>query len=251
MKKYISFIFVAFIVNCTYSLKYYQVYEKGEPIILTEEIGEVLDAEERERYDLFPGIEAFQEARFYSIENSGYCVEVVTDAKRMLLVNKDALAVWILREYIENNEEIQIEKQQLLKKAHIIGYTESGERIYEKTKTTFEKKRCIVDYDEFGQPISTYEINALKGRSRACCCMSGGAVLGAIPGLFLGAALYLLVSEDVSDMDASMVSMTIGALGGGVVTGIIGLIIGNKKDFAHALKAIKEARKPLIVEEFD
>ena len=253
MKKHISFIIVAFIVNCTYSLSYYRVYERGEPIILTEEIGEVLDAEEREQYDLFPGIEAFQEARFYnieiySIENGGYCVEIVTDTKRMLLANKDPYAVWILREYIENNEEIQTEKQQLLEKAHIIGYTESRERIYEKTKSTFEKNWCIVDHDEFMQPISMYEINALKGKTCTFGCMLGGAVLGAISGGCLG---LLLSPHSLQQEHELMGDIFLGAVPGGVVTGAIGSNIGNKLDFARTVKTIKEARKPLVVEEFD
>ncbi len=54
MKKTLAFIvLVALIVNCIYSLRQYNVYDRGEIIEISDKIGEVIDAEERTEYDVF------------------------------------------------------------------------------------------------------------------------------------------------------------------------------------------------------
>ncbi|MBD3288563.1 hypothetical protein GF337_07150, partial [candidate division KSB1 bacterium] len=50
----------------------------GELYILSDIVGEEIDMLERQKYTLFPNIQGFQYARFYTLPDSSYIVELVT-----------------------------------------------------------------------------------------------------------------------------------------------------------------------------
>ena len=132
---------LSLLIKCTYStyaLNQYSVYERGEPLILTERVGESIDVEERQQFDLFPGISGFREARFYDIKEGGCEILVATDTEKFKIISRDPLTVDILGNYINTCDEPTF------------------------IKVNFERKWRIVDYDAAGLPITQIEVNRIK-----------------------------------------------------------------------------------------
>jgi hypothetical protein len=46
-------ILVFFLFNCTYTATHYIAYEREDLIVISERVGETIDADEREQFDLF------------------------------------------------------------------------------------------------------------------------------------------------------------------------------------------------------
>jgi hypothetical protein len=208
------------LLNCTYMLKQYDVYERQDVIVFTEEIGEVIDAEERERYDLFPGVEGFQDARFYKIAGGGYEVEMVTRKGDFVSVNWDEMACQILTDY----------------------FTQHNNEHY--NQTDFEEKWEIIDYDALGFPITKVEIS--RHSSRVGCCITGccfGGVAGSVIGVAIGKAND---SGGSDDYDYTVVSL--------FLTGTMGSLLGSVHGFGlsdwYALTRIKELRKPRVIDKY-
>jgi len=74
-------VLVFFVLNCASTLpRYdYRVYEREQPVVISERVGDTIDPEESERFDLFAGIENFERAQFYALEDGGYVVEITAD----------------------------------------------------------------------------------------------------------------------------------------------------------------------------
>ena len=220
MKKAVVFIVViALLSNCAYSLHYYRDYKKTRPIVISPQVGETIDLEEREQFDLFHGIEDFKAATFYGIEGGGYEVEILTVNKKLVAVNRDPKGIEILRNYIDSYAEMQYSKED------------------------FEKKWKVVDYDYLGQPITEYEVYGNKKLSYSRCCGSGLGLLGIIPVGWIALSKGSVGSN--IGMDGTIFVVGI------VLCGVVGMLIGSiidKNVALKTLKTIKEARKPKVVE---
>ena len=222
MKKTLAFIvLVALLVNCAHTIPHYFDYERKRPIVISERVGETIEPEEREQFDLFHGIDEFKAAIFYSISDDGYEVEILTENKRLAAVNRDSLAITVLRDYINRYEEIQ------------------------GSKADFEEKWKIVDYDNLGQPITQYEVTQI--RSRRFCCSGGisGGIAGCLGGglILIPIMVILDMNDIISEEDAEG-----GAFYGMAISAVLGAWLGPKIFSNTALKAIKESRKPRVVE---
>ena len=227
MKKAVVFIVViALLSNCAYNLHYYRDYKKTRPIVISPQVGETIDLEEREKFDLFHGIEDFKSAMFYVIPDGGYEVEIITEHSKLIAVNRDTNAIPIMRDYIDRYKEIK------------------------DSTSVFEEKWEIVDYDDMGQPITRDEVNSVKGHYYRTCCGVGGCLLGLIPSAFLGLVVagpwrgYFLTdpTHPTRGWITFFVSWT--------VSGLFGVLSGSALDRSRALKAIKMGRQPRVAGHF-
>ncbi len=194
------------------------------PIVISDVVGEVIDAEERSQYALFQGIDDFEQARFYAIEEGGLCAEIQTTYHTLVSVNREPQMFMILKEYIEESEWVQ-----------------SSEEL-------FDRKWQIVDHDVLGFPITQQEVARFSSPMANCGCMLGAA--GVVTGVFWFAALLALfpiVTYDWEEQSESSEKLfIIGGLAGIVAGGLTGLIVSsvNKR---KALDTIKESRMPRVI----
>ena len=218
MKKRISVVIViTLLLNCAYTPRHYISYEKTRPIVISTQVGDVIDLEEREKYGLFQEVADFESATFYGIHGGGYEVKIITENGMLVAVNRDSLAIALLSDYIDRYDEIK------------------------KSRAEFEEQWKIVDYDYLGQPITQHEVNRVK---RNACCIGGSVgsgVLVAVPSILLIGAKGLGMQENVEGDIVLAVPLFVASIA-------IGAWLGRKADRSNALKAIKEARKPQIVE---
>jgi hypothetical protein len=222
MKKAVVFIVViALLSNCAYSLHYYRDYKKTRPIVISPQVGETIDLEEREQFDLFHGIEDFKAATFYGIEGGGYEVEIVTANEQLIVVNRDPQAVEILQDYIERYEEIKDSRE------------------------AFEEKWQVVDYDDFGLPITHVEVKKVdQGIGRIGYGIGCGFV-GIIPaGIMAFLAGGGNITQNIQDKTTAYIVFIV-VMAANIAAGVG---IGSNADRNYALKVIKEARKPKVVE---
>lgn len=215
----------ALLLNCTYgTIKYYdyQYYVKTQTIVISERVGEEIDPEERRKFDLFGGIVDFKTATFYGIEEGGYNIEIITEDKKFLAVNRDPMAVEILRDYIDRFEEL------------------------ENDRLPFEGKWQIIDYDTLGQPITQREVNNRSNRGAACLFGGiAGGLLGFFPSLYLGFA----IARGRSDILEKEFGTIFTVIAVGLVTSVIaGAAMGSEIGKGNTIKKIKESRKPRVVE---
>jgi hypothetical protein len=233
-------VIVAFLANCGVTIR---KKEPREPIqevqrypLETSEYDEdviVIDAEEREAMGLFQGIEGFKEARFIGTSSGGYEVEIVTDAKKLLSVNKDPNGMIVIREYVSRYEETK------------------------ENPFAFESKWGILDYGTLGAPItrSEVELSTVGASATGCGC---GFVAAAVAGLVVG-AVALEEAQKTGESGADM-GVGIGIMVGGlflaglaaVVAGVsTGCLTGRsayERGKKNAVEVIKEQRMPKVVE---
>lgn len=231
MKKRISVVVVmALLFNCAYTPRHYLSYGETRPIVISPQVGETIDVEEREKFDLFHGIEDFKSAMFYGIPDGGYEVEIITEHSKLVAVNRDTNAIPIMRDYIDRNEEIK------------------------DSTAAFEEKWEIVDYDDIGQPITRDEVNRVKRyyNYRIGCCV-GGCLLGLVPSAILGIVVAgsswpwpYMPLEDPTHPEAGVIVFIAGL----TVSAGLGALLGNKFERSKALKAIKMGRQPRVAEHF-
>lgn len=177
----------------------------------------VIDAEKREQLDLFPEIEGFEEARLTVANSGGYDMEVKISGDRFSGINEDAVAVAVLCDYIANFEE------------------------YRESRQTFEKKWKIVDYDDLGFPITSYEVTKTRGRVLPYLFGGGCLLLGALP-----IALLTMVIGGGSPSGGGNMNWTAGSIviaGGAAASIALGAMIGNKISNHGAVERIRESRK--------
>jgi hypothetical protein len=151
MKRLVAVVvLVALLINCTYSTKRNGGYRVKGPIVVSERVGGVIDAEERAYYNLFlpdiylrPMTYSYKSATLRAIEGGGYELWISTTAGTLIVVNRDPDGIQILSDYINNYEEI-IESREI-----------------------FVEKWGIVDYDFLSLPITKNEIQLTKIRMGA------------------------------------------------------------------------------------
>jgi len=221
-------VLVFFVLNCASTLpRYdYRVYEREQPVVISERVGDTIDPEESERFDLFAGIENFERAQFYEMEDGGYIVEITADGEKLAAINGDQDAVAILRDYINRYEEINTDRP------------------------AFIRKWNILDYDILGVAITAQEVMLAKEQNRSRARKSGCA--GCVGVSLIG----LIVAGGIagSDGSGSDIGPALTAIAVGVALGVmalVGLVVGGTviavtygRKEADFLEMIKEARKP-------
>jgi uncharacterized protein YxeA len=224
MKKTLAFIvLVALLVNCAHTIPHYFDYERKRPIVISKRVGETIEPEEREQFDLFHGIGDFKAATFYGIKGGGYEVEIVTANEQLIVVNRDPQAIEILQDYIERYEEIKDSRE------------------------AFEEKWEIVDYDDSGLPITKSEAS-MNVQHGWCIGCSGGCGLVSF-GLSCVAVSLIALGELSSQHPGENDDLYMAMLIGGTVAGMLtGFLMGRTVDSRRAIDAIKEARKSRVVE---
>jgi hypothetical protein len=213
-------VLVFFVLNCAPVLPQYesQVYDREKPIVISERVGETINAAEVEQFGLFPALEEFTAATFYAAEDGGYDVVILTESETLLAVNRDPNAVVILRDYIDNYDK------------------------YAKSQESFEKKWNIVAYDDLGFPITAHEVSQVRNWPLACVFGAGFGLLGIVPFGWLAMLVGGYQPNGLGEFD-NPVAALITIIAGTVVSIALGVVIGNKISNKEALKAIKEARK--------
>lgn len=240
MRKRVFFIIgMVFLSGCTPSLYFSQIkglYQikgepKGETIVISERVGSTIEPEERERFDLFKGINGFKSAMFYEMPGGGYEAVILTENQKLAALNRDSLAIPILRDYINRYEEIK------------------------PSRVEFEKKWGIVDYDVLGQPITQWEVNHVNrglyttGCGTACCLLGiiPNAILGYIIGVMFSPA-YLTYRCGAFFPEPNATVFWLVFISGNVLSTGIGVLCGDKLDKGYAIQAIKRARRPKVIE---
>lgn len=219
MKKKISVVIViALLLNCAKIPRHYLNYELTKPIIISTHVGETINLEEGEKYELFLRVSDFKAATFYGINDGGFEVQILTENEKLVAVNRDPSAIDLLRDYIDRYDEIRV------------------------LRAEFEEQWKIVDYDYLGLPITQQEVDRVKNITGCIGCAAGAGILVAVPSTFL------IAMTAFADLDVT--GWIFGAAGILVASGVAGALYGRKLDRGAALKAIKEARKPQIVEKF-
>jgi hypothetical protein len=222
VKQYISALLIVLVLlNCTYPLKQYDVYERGGVVVLSDKVGEVIDAEERKQYGLLLGTVGFQSAVLYEIIQGGYVIEIITKDDNYVVVNRDPQGLDILRDHIDRNEEVK------------------------KSKDDFEQKWKIVDYDKVGLAITQKEVNDMKGRGWTIGCGVAGSIGTAVLGCTV-LWIYGLIAALGHDRDHINPWILIGVgLPLGVVTVVL---VGISIEESRAINRIKQAREPRPIE---
>lgn len=225
MKKKISLVvLLVLLLNCAYTPRHYLSYEKTRPIVISALVGETIDPEEREKFDLFHGIEGFKSAMFYEIPDGGYEIEIITEQTKLVAVNRDTKAIPIMRDYIGRNEKIK------------------------DSTSAFEKKWEIVDYDDMGQPITRDEVNRVKSHGYRIGCGVGGCLLGLIPLAILGIVVAIAGQDPLQPEHPERVFIV--SIAGLTVSAVLGALLGNKFDRSRALEVIKKGRQPRVAGHF-
>jgi hypothetical protein len=229
------FILIALTANCTYIIPRYEFeeHERQDPIVISERVGEAIDAEERKQFDLFTEIAEFKDAQFYSIEGGGYIVEIMTNAEKLAAVNRDQDAIVILGDYIDRYEAVSADR------------------------AAFENKWGILAYDTLGIPITENEVKVTIARSRRSARKAG--ILSCVVPSLVFAGLGLVVGigiwgqDELGDLEVpvwgfvTLVGFAVGSVLG-LVYAPIAYFTRYRKNVDIVVRAIKEARKPRLIE---
>ncbi len=220
---FVMLLCASLLIDCSYTLAHYHESEKKEPIIISEYVGETIDDQERQHFDLFPGTEDFESARFYEIADDGYDIEILAGGQKFIAFNRNPEAIALMRDYLERYEVIK------------------------DSVRAFENKWRIVDYDVLGQAITKGEVRASAKLYWRGPFLISGMVLGcAGPILIFGMPdLHLSVP---SDYEYGFDAKDCLYCGAPLLMPVLAAYIGRELDERDALKAIKEARKPRLVE---
>lgn len=208
-------VLTALLFNCAGIPRHYLEYRSTGPIVISAHVGETVDPEERERYELFQQVSGFKTAAFYGIDNGGFEVHIITENDKLIAVNRDPSAIEILRDYIDRYDEIR------------------------ESPIQFEKQWEIVGYDELGLAITQHEVKRVRKNVGCIGCVGGAAILITVPSV-----LFIALAHDMPWRDDITIAATLGLIAGVA----LGRVIGRQIDQGAALKAIKKARKPKIVE---
>ncbi|UCG31033.1 MAG: hypothetical protein JSV53_03935 [candidate division WOR-3 bacterium] len=230
MRRVVSVVILAVLVlNCAPTLPQmeYPIIKRERPIVVSERVGDVVDAEEREQFGLFPAIEGFQEARFYHFKEGGYALEITTAEEKLMSVNSWPSAVRLMKDYIDNYER------------------------FENYPDSFALKWKIFGYDDLGVPITKYETDGVVSIGHAVSC---GCVAGLLTGIGV-AAFGVAAVQDYGTSGGDMgggIGLMMGAIFLTVAaTGIAGCVTGfavHTTDRKNAVETIREMRKPRVVE---
>ena len=233
MRKIVVFTVLITLLSCQCTSRYYTEYQKpANPFIVSARVGEAVDLEERDKFGLFQGIKDFKEAKFYSSAGGGYEVQIETETQKLIVLVRSSNEFLILREYIDRYEEIQESREE------------------------FEAKWEIVDYDDLGFPITVNEVNRHQGGGFSwLACLGTSVVITGLSSLVVGLIAmsnFNPFGDGVSPEELHKANIVF--IGGTALGVLLGVLVGNsvKKSISEeeALKSVKEARKPHVVEYF-
>jgi hypothetical protein len=234
MRKIVVFTTLITLLSCQCTSHHFIEHQRSDnPIIVSAHVGETIDPEERDKFGLFQGIGDFREAKFYSSADGGYEVHIETETQKLIALNRGSNGFLILREYIDSYDKLQ----------------ESSEE--------FEQKWEIVDYDDLGFPVTMNEVNRHRGGefSWLACLGSGGVIIGLSSVAAVGIAVgdvwppYSTSPEEKEREERTAAIVFVGGIALGVLLGVlVGKNIQKSISEEEALKRVKEARKPRVVE---
>ncbi|KPK20717.1 MAG: hypothetical protein AMJ70_08175 [Dehalococcoidia bacterium SG8_51_3] len=235
MKRVVAVVvMVSLLVNCAYSSKRYDEYRVKGPIVISERVGEVLDAEEKEHFGLFPKIYVYpvsypvEAATFFELEGGGYEVRIATGYDTVVAVNRDLNAIRILRDYVDYHEEII------------------------DSRGVFEKRWSIVGYDDLGQPITKREIERVRNHRSTVACAAGGGGLALGVGSLWAFATFIGggfgTSEELVEGTGDAGIIMLCTAGVAILATGAGFFVGRGFDNTRARDAVEESRKPRVVE---
>ena len=176
-----------FLNNCTFAPQRGAQYAAKRRVTVSERVGETINSEERENFDLFlpeiyirPVTYQYESANIYAIPGGGYELEMVGAKHTVVVVNKDPDGIDILADYIDNYEQVVI------------------------AKDFFEDRWGIVDYDGLGLPITEKEIQmarkyAIAERKKAARKVSEtwGGCIGMAAGGVMAIVIYSTTEREV------------------------------------------------------
>jgi hypothetical protein len=122
------------------------VFAEGEEVIvISEEVGEVIDAEERERFGLWPEIEGFRSVRFLKLQDGSYVAEVTYEEdglERTDRTPQSESAITSLKNYIEKVSKGEITHIEVEGKKKTVGKYTKGEMVIvsEKIGESFDEE---------------------------------------------------------------------------------------------------------------
>ncbi len=110
--KYLSFIFVVLVLSWIASFNIALAEDQEKVIVISEIVGEMIDAEEREQFALFPQIEGFKSAVFLQLSDSSFVAEVTYEEdgeEKTTRIPQSEIAIKSLKSFIEKVSEGKIQ----------------------------------------------------------------------------------------------------------------------------------------------
>lgn len=213
MRRSLIPLLVLLFLQCSYSTKHNVRYAETESIPINSIVGDSIDSEEREVYNLFLGVEEFVYAKLYALGTGGYETRIHTTHGALKTAMADTSGIAMLKDYLAHYEEIKM------------------------NRARYEKRWSIVAYDGLGQPITKSEIEKV-GKPAEAVCGVGGCCLG------LGIGGYVGYKKWQPEGDAYNVVTVCFVAPCGLAGAWAGAQIGKRIDRLQAIREIREARKP-------
>jgi len=226
MRRSVTCILLIAFLYCQCAPRRYSGYRRIDvPIVISDVVGEVVDAEERSKYGLFKNVDDFEQAWFYAIEEGGLCAEIQTAHHTLVSVIREPQMRIMLKQYIEEYEWVQSAKE------------------------LFERKWQIVDYDTLGLPITHAEVSRFSNPLTSCGCVLASA--GVVTGVFWLAALSQLMYDfpwgPDEEHEENAQSLFVIGIGAGIIAGGLTALLKGTSDRTTAFKIIKESRMPSVI----
>ncbi|MEO0142795.1 MAG: hypothetical protein ABIL70_02935 [candidate division WOR-3 bacterium] len=220
--KVLGILVILYYSSCVYSIQIPRQYERLDLVIVSDYIGESFDFTEAKKYNLFPKVKDFVEARLYKIEPGCFELEVITKSAKYKAVYGEEQLPAILKDYIENYDEITKSDNSYKKKWNIMAFDD------QKLPITYnEVEKIAKDHIFYSNPC-------LMGTTGAAC---GGLIGGCIAGAYSISPLYGPSREFNYDI------VLIGTAIGGSIQVLRSLTTGKEEDFREAIKAINNSRR--------
>ena len=187
---------------------------RGEPFVVSDAVGGVIDAEERARYGLFPEIEGFQSAAFFKIGAGSYLIRITridpaTGEKRVRILKED-------------EETIQYIRQAILRKQWRQGRQGAGSVSPSPGNSRILLELLLGEVGFFAGVASTMGLIALSGDGGAL--ESGGSLsvwLTAIALSSLGCATGVWIAGTAGDQTGSFPATLLGSAAGVLVGAVL------------------------------
>jgi hypothetical protein len=87
--------------NCGSRIPRYYSERHENPVYINEDVGDMIDGEERHAYGLFPGVDGFVKAALYEHRSGGYRWEIHTETERLFAYNRNPQTIVTLADYLE------------------------------------------------------------------------------------------------------------------------------------------------------
>ena len=191
-------------------LSFNQIYaqeEEGEIFIISEKVGEVIDLEERNKYNLFPAVKGFQSAVFLKLHDGNYVFKITyldktTGKEKFHRLPQTESSVKRYGRIIEPFEEIQMGEKPPLSVVRIAGEISAGSVL---GLSIFIPIAYAIEFDgewddklagplfawwTFGNAIGVYLVGNIGDETGQFKASFGGSILGLVVG-----SVFLAVDE--------------------------------------------------------